>query len=199
MGWGRHPFLLSWGVILGFAPALSSIRNPFVTFPDTRAPASLTPVLHLLSPHYFIETFHGEAPGFSLGYGDHCVRLAPDPEGKVAREALKVLRKYGRTVPLSDYRKTLRELAAGDLDQPIVPFVPDEQIPAGCSFFLEQHLPNGVNLVGFGAGGRIYLEIGVGKADALILDATEAGGPLQQAIWALEPLFPDKLGRRPEA
>jgi hypothetical protein len=152
-------------------------------------------VLHPLTPHYFIEAIHGPAPGFSLGYGDHCVRLAPDPDGKIAREALKVLRKFGRTVPLADYRKTLQELTRVD-DLPIVPYVPDELIPSGISFFLEQHLPNGVNLVGFAAAGRIYLEIGVGKADALLLDATDPGGPLEQAIWALETLFPHNLARR---
>jgi hypothetical protein len=153
-------------------------------------------VLHHLTPHYFIEAFHGSDPGFSLGYGDHCVRLAPDPDGTLARQALKVLRKFGRTVPLADYRKTLEELTRVD-DLPIVPYVPDELIPSGISFFLEQHLPNGVSLVGFAAANRIYLEVGVGKAAALLIDATEPGGPLEQAIWALEPLFPDKVARRP--
>jgi len=148
---------------------------------------------HPLTPHFFIEAHRAPSVGFALGYDNHGVRLTPDPDGTLAREALKTLRKFGRTVPLADYRKTLKELAAGDLDQPIVPFVPDELIPAGCSFFLEQHLPNGVNLVGFAAAGRIYLEIGVGKADVLLIDATDPGGPLQQAIWALEPLFPDKV------
>jgi hypothetical protein len=147
---------------------------------------------HPLTPHFFIEAHRAPSVGFALGYDNHCVRLAPDPDGTLAREALKTLRMFGRTVPLADYRTTLQELTQVD-DLPIVPYVPDELIPSGISFFLEQHLPNGVNLVGFAAAGRIYLEIGVGKADALIIDATDPGGPLQQAIWALEPLFPDKV------
>ena len=120
-------------------------------------------------PGYHVEAYEaGPAPGFTIGIDGRSINLMPDPCGKLTRSAWKILRSFGSYKRPFEWRDATWLLSTSE----------DWRVP---SFSLFEG-PAGTFLMACFPGHK-----------SLWFDATKLGSPLEQAIWALETRFPDRI------